>query len=376
MAEAWADWAGLKVRYPSEDITDEQYQEAVEAATWLLTILSNGMVHGPQGWIEEYRISHTCEIGLRRTPLTAIDKVELVQGCGRTAPQLIDPSEYCIVRSQTISFCCGNAIGRGLIEWPYGTWHDWWRPCGCNDDAVRITYQIGGNLPPGTESMILWLAEQFLRNDAGDSCSLPERVTSISRQGVSWSMLDSMDFLDKGLTGVGRIDQWLAAVRRAYPPVAIIDPVRSERLLSTLGTTTPGGVSARPGDVDLELYEGDDFFMDIVVKNPDGTPAPVGTPLAQIRSDSGAILATFQTTVTGSTINLHLPGAIVRESLVGVWDCQVTDANDQVTTLVAGSVTTTAEVSVPPVAATVGLVDWAERPSEPTATTHIDWGET
>jgi len=222
----------LKARYPSEDITDEQYLEAVEAATWLLTVLSNGMVHGPQCWTEEYRISHTCEIILRRGPLLSVDQVELVQGCGRTAPQPVDPSDWCLIRNQTISFCCGNAIGSGWIEWPYGTWHDWWRPCGCNDDAVRINYRIAGNFPPGTESMLLWLAEQFLRNDTGESCQLPERVTSISRQGVSWSMLDSMDFLDKGLTGIGRIDQWLSAVRRAYPAVTIIDPVRSERLLS------------------------------------------------------------------------------------------------------------------------------------------------
>jgi hypothetical protein len=228
----WADPGNLALRYPSQDITPEQYQEAVEAATWLLTVLSNGMIHGPQCWTEEYRISHTCEITLRRVPLMSVDRVELVQGCGRTNPELVDPSDYCIVRSQTISFCCGNAIGSGSIAWSFGPWQDWWRPCGCNDDAARITYQIAGNLPPGTELMILWLAEQFLRNDTGDSCSLPERVTSISRQGVSWTMLDSMDFLDKGLTGIGRIDQWLAAVRRAYPPVTIIDPVRSERLLS------------------------------------------------------------------------------------------------------------------------------------------------
>ena len=118
--------------------------------------------------------------------------------------------------------------------------------------------------------------------------------------------------------------------------------------------------------------------MDLVVTNPDGSPAPVGTPLAQIRdSANGVVLATFQATVTGSTIHLHLPGAIVSETLDGVWDCQITDAQGHVATLVAGTVTTTAEVSVGVVTATAATLDWTEpAPAEPTPTTHIDWGET
>lgn len=244
---------------------------------------------------------------------------------------------------------------------------------------MRITYQIAGNLPPGTEGMVLWLAEQLLRSFTGDSCQLPERVTSITRQGVSWTMIDTMDFLDKGLTGMARIDQWIALIRRLYPPVSIIDPIRSERLTSFQCDLPPSGpVDARPTDVDLHLYEGDDFFMDLVVTNSDGSPAPVGTPLAQIRdSVNGVVLATFQTTVEDNTIHLHLPGVVVTEALVGVWDCQVTDAQGHVATLVAGSVTTTAEVSVGVVTATAATLDWTEpAPAEPTPTTHIDWGET
>ena len=110
--------------------------------------------------------------------------------------------------------------------WPDGVWRDWWSPCGCGDDAVRITYQIAGNLPPGTEGLILWLAEQLLRSSfTGDSCQLPERVTSITRQGVSWTMLDSMDFLDKGLTSAWpESTSGSLLVRRQRTPVSIIDP--------------------------------------------------------------------------------------------------------------------------------------------------------
>ena len=62
MADAWADPGNLAVRYPSEEVTPEQYAEAVEAATWMLFVMANGMIHGAQCWVEEYRITQTCEI--------------------------------------------------------------------------------------------------------------------------------------------------------------------------------------------------------------------------------------------------------------------------------------------------------------------------
>lgn len=356
----WADWTVLKQRYPHADITDEQYQEAVASASWMLNVLTNGMLHGEETWVEEYRLSNTCEIILRRAPLIEVFSVEKVQSCGRIAPEVLSSTDYCLPRRQTISFCCGTWNGGGSF----------WNWCGCGDDALRITYKIGSNLPPGTEGVVMWLAEQFLRSQTGDTCSLPERITSITRQGVSWTVLDAMDFLDKGLTGMAPVDQWISVVRRAYPPVAIIDPIRSERLISYRIGSQPTTVDVQPLTVDLKLYEGDDFSMDIVVTNPDGTPAVVGTPLAQIRATTDSpVLATFTTTVLDNMIHLYLPGTLIDETLDGVWDCQVTDDQGQVTTLVAGSVVTTAEVTRAAAVTSLGV--------EPEAgTTLINWGET
>lgn len=56
------------------------------------------------------------------------------------------------------------------------------------------------------------LAIEFARLWAGEDCNLPQRVTSISRQGVSYTVLDPQDFVDELRTGIYTIDLFLKAV--------------------------------------------------------------------------------------------------------------------------------------------------------------------
>ena len=53
------------------------------------------------------------------------------------------------------------------------------------------------------------------RSSRGGDCSLPERVTSVSRQGMSWTLLDPQDFLESGRTGIYEIDLMLASLNPA-----------------------------------------------------------------------------------------------------------------------------------------------------------------
>lgn len=86
-----------------------------------------------------------------------------------------------------------------------------------NDDqpgtwSVTVTY--GRPVP----ELVLLAAAQFacelIKGCMGKDCKLPQRVSSISRQGVSVSFLDPMSFLSEGLTGLYLVD--LAA--RTYNP--------------------------------------------------------------------------------------------------------------------------------------------------------------
>jgi hypothetical protein len=84
-----------------------------------------------------------------------------------------------------------------------------WGTCG---DLV-VTYTYGAPPPALGRMAAVALADQYLLAMSGsDDCMLPQRVTQISRQGTSWTLLDPQDFLDKGRTGVYQVDLFLTAV--------------------------------------------------------------------------------------------------------------------------------------------------------------------
>lgn len=82
----------------------------------------------------------------------------------------------------------------------------------CNDETV-VTYTFG-EAPPETGVMAaVELAVQFalaLNNES--SCQLPQRVQSVTRQGVTIAMLDTQDFLKEGRTGIYLVDLFLTAI--------------------------------------------------------------------------------------------------------------------------------------------------------------------
>jgi len=81
----------------------------------------------------------------------------------------------------------------------------------CQD--VEVTYVYGTNPPEMGRRAAIVLANELLnaRVRPGE-CKLPARVSSVSRQGVSMSMLDPQDFLKDGRTGLYEVDLFLKAV--------------------------------------------------------------------------------------------------------------------------------------------------------------------
>lgn len=74
-----------------------------------------------------------------------------------------------------------------------------------------ITYQRGVIPPAGGARAVTILAVELARWGT-TGCRLPERVQTISREGVSFTMIDPLDFLDAGRTGLVEVDRWLAMV--------------------------------------------------------------------------------------------------------------------------------------------------------------------
>jgi hypothetical protein len=67
-----------------------------------------------------------------------------------------------------------------------------------------------------------------------DTCALPQRVTSIARQGVSYTVLDNQDFIDELKTGLYAIDLFLKTANpdkaRARARVFSPDQPRARRI--------------------------------------------------------------------------------------------------------------------------------------------------
>lgn len=102
----------------------------------------------------------------------------------------------------------------------------------CGAECIVVRYAYGTGIPPGGTLAVARLAEELLRASLGQDCSLPERVTSVSRQGMTWALLDPQEFLVDGRTGVYEVDLLLVALNPAKalarPKVFTPDSRRAE----------------------------------------------------------------------------------------------------------------------------------------------------
>lgn len=82
----------------------------------------------------------------------------------------------------------------------------------------EVTYKWGAGPPAIGQRFAATLACQLYKTlspaDA-EGCRLPQRITSITRQGVTLAVLDSFQVFQDGLTGLPEIDLWISSDRRA-----------------------------------------------------------------------------------------------------------------------------------------------------------------
>lgn len=123
----------------------------------------------------------------------------------------LDPSEYLVQ---------GNYLVRASgSEWPNsqnlalplgqaGTW--------------GVTYVLGAPVPAALLNAASEYACELAKAKTGGSCQLPNRVQSVTRQGVDIQYVDTNDYLSKGLTGLAYVD----AVIVALNPHGLAAPLR------------------------------------------------------------------------------------------------------------------------------------------------------
>lgn len=80
--------------------------------------------------------------------------------------------------------------------------------------TFEITYRTGSDVPEAGVRAAADLACELAKscNSTAGECKLPKRLTSLTRQGVTMTVLDPQAFLDNGKTGLYLPDLFLAAV--------------------------------------------------------------------------------------------------------------------------------------------------------------------
>ena len=124
-------------------------------------------------------------IRLRGRPVTKVHTVRDRVGT------IMSPSNYYLVDHSTLQVTPGAA----------------WTPC-----DIEITYSHGVEPPTLGKMAARTLAIEFAKLWTGDVCDLPQRVTSIARQGVSYTLLDSQEFVEDLRTGLYVVDMFLKSV--------------------------------------------------------------------------------------------------------------------------------------------------------------------
>jgi hypothetical protein len=180
-----------------------QVSTALARATGIIASLTAGVIHPAGRATDEFKVhGPVVRLAVNHRPVTDVDAVQRLDRDGA-----VHPLDGWRLRGDSVE----------LRRAPASTWHPLRGDVGlaCSDDeVVRVDYRFASTIGPSTREAVIYLARQFYLRSTGAKCELPTRTTSVTREGVSIQIENSQEYLDKGMTGVVAVDQWLATVRR------------------------------------------------------------------------------------------------------------------------------------------------------------------
>jgi len=144
-----------------------------------------------------------CQIWLT-PPVSGIVEVRFSDGT------VADPSTYRVDDWQWLVRQGPAVTGSGATDcWPICNDYDFpveGALAPADASAWQVTYLWGLPMPAVLQRAAGELACEWAKNCLGQACRLPQRVTSISRQGVTVSLADVDQLLENGLTGLTTVD--------------------------------------------------------------------------------------------------------------------------------------------------------------------------
>lgn len=146
------------------------------------------------------------EIGLPG-PIDSVLRVDL-------DGEVLDPSAYRVDNRNYLVRTDGGV-------WP--TCQDLEAPVG-SQGAFEVTYLWGTPVPKGGRLAASVLACEMAKAATGRDCSLPQRIQTITREGVTVGVLDSFEGLEGGRTGLWLVDSWVTSVVNAPRRSRVLSP--------------------------------------------------------------------------------------------------------------------------------------------------------
>lgn len=123
--------------------------------------------------------------------------------------ELVDGDDYKVVDGVLLlsgghTFPDKNVLGGDVEDAESGAW--------------KIVYERGYAVPVGGQLAAFRLACELAKAIQNQPCDLPQRVQSVTRQGVTMAILDDFQDLEEGRVGIWEIDAWVAAVNAPRNP--------------------------------------------------------------------------------------------------------------------------------------------------------------
>jgi hypothetical protein len=301
-------------------------------------VLFGGDVYNiPSGDYDEYSeltsdgMSPDSRLRLRGRPVTQVHTIRNRKG------DVLDPSSYYLVDHSTIHIKAGTP----------------WTPCN-----TEVTYSYGTPVPVAGKMAARKLAMEFAKLWAGDDdCALPQRVTSVSRQGVSYTILDNQEFIDELRTGLYEIDLFLKVTnpdnarrkakvfspdqpraRRYTPKSPVIATTDSNYVDGTDIYLTTAGATWDSSDttVDVGIFSDPDYVPRVSVYNYSGSKN-VELDASNVDYISGAndfAVVTIPYSAGLSALGMIDPGTWT------LYAVKTVDGIEEIVTLVSGNIST------------------------------------
>jgi hypothetical protein len=206
-------WAMSGRKYSGTTTVTERYITAIDSFQYqgssaknFSPQLASGQIYNvpSEDWNDSaYQSDGTSSISRIRLRGKPVQEIHLVRSMYDGL--IVDPDAYYSAEHSTLIAYKGT-------PWPPGN--------------LEITYTYGSRPPVAGRQAALLFAIELVKLWEGDDCALPDRVTSVSRQGVSYTILDNQDFLENMRTGIYAIDLFIKTANpaKALAPSKVFSP--------------------------------------------------------------------------------------------------------------------------------------------------------